>query len=144
MFLCAKHALPPMLAKGRGSIINLGSISAYTGQEVDGQSQWLYNVTKAAAVQLAVSLGTRYGPEGVRVNAVCPGVTATGMLRASAPGASDAEYAELWDSFARGSTPLNRAAKPEEVAAAIAFLASDDGSFVTATSLIVDGGFLGR
>jgi NAD(P)-dependent dehydrogenase (short-subunit alcohol dehydrogenase family) len=145
MVLCAKHSLPPMLAKRSGAIVNLGSISAFTGQEDDnGTSQYLYNVTKAAAVQLAISLGTRYAAEGVRVNAVCPGVTATGILRARTPEASDVEYQELWDSIARDSTPMKRAARPSEVAAAIAFLVSDDASFVTATSLMVDGGFLSR
>jgi NAD(P)-dependent dehydrogenase (short-subunit alcohol dehydrogenase family) len=145
MVLCIKHALPAMLAQHRGSIVNLGSISAYTGQEDDnGTSQYLYNMTKAAAVQLAISLGTRYGADGVRVNAVCPGVTATGILRSRAPDASEAEYTELWNSLARDSTPLRRAAHADEIAAAIAFLASDDASFVTATSLVVDGGFLAR
>ncbi len=145
MVLCAKHVIPEMLRRGRGSIVNLGSISAFTGQEDDaGTSQYLYNITKAAAVQLAVSLGTRYAAKGIRVNAVCPGVTRTGILRGRMPDASEAEYRALWEKIAQDSTPLGRAADPSEVASVIAFLCSDDASFVTATHILVDGGFLAR
>jgi NAD(P)-dependent dehydrogenase (short-subunit alcohol dehydrogenase family) len=145
MVLCSKHAIPAMVRQRRGAIVNLGSISSFTGQEDDdGVSQYLYNVSKAAAVQLAVSLATRHARDGIRVNAVCPGVTATGILRGRAPDASDEEYAALWDGIAKDSTPLGRAADPGEVAAAILFLVSDDASFVTGTHLVVDGGFLAQ
>jgi NAD(P)-dependent dehydrogenase (short-subunit alcohol dehydrogenase family) len=144
MVWCCKHVLPTMLQQGSGSIINLGSISSFTGQESDGTSMALYNLTKAAAVQLAVSLATRYGPQGIRANAVCPGVTKTRILKAGRPTLTDEEDAALWASFAEGSTPLMRPADPSEIAAAIAFLASDEASFVTGTPLIVDGGFLAR
>jgi meso-butanediol dehydrogenase / (S,S)-butanediol dehydrogenase / diacetyl reductase len=145
MVLCCKHVIPVMQRAGGGAIVNLGSISAFTGQEDDaGTSQYLYNMTKAAAVQLAVSLATRHARDGIRVNAVCPGVTRTGILRARWPDASDDEYRALWDGLAQDSTPLGRAAGPEEIASAIVFLASDDASFITGTRLMVDGGFLAR
>jgi NAD(P)-dependent dehydrogenase (short-subunit alcohol dehydrogenase family) len=145
MVLCCKHAIPAMLKQGRGAIVNLGSISAFTGQEDDhGTSQYLYNVTKAAAVQLAVSLATRYAKGGIRVNAVCPGVTRTGILRARVPNASEVEYRKLWEDIAKESTPLGRAADPSEVASVISFLCSDEASFVTGTHILVDGGFLAR
>ena len=132
MVLCCKHAIPEMLKRGRGAIVNLGSISAFTGQEDDnGTSQYLYNVTKAAAVQLAVSLATRYAAQ--RNSRQC------GLSRGDAnrypprrmPDASEAEYRALWDKIAKSSTPLGRAADPTEVASVIAFLCSDDASFVT-------------
>jgi NAD(P)-dependent dehydrogenase (short-subunit alcohol dehydrogenase family) len=101
----------------------------------------LYNITKAAAVHLATSIATRYGHDGIRANAVCPGVTRTDFLKAGNPQLTERKQDELWTSFAEG-TPLGRPANPSEIAAAIAFLASDDASFVTGASLIVDGGYL--
>jgi NAD(P)-dependent dehydrogenase (short-subunit alcohol dehydrogenase family) len=142
--LCCKHAIPTMLEKQHGAIVNLGSISAFTGQEVSGVSQYLYNMTKAALVQLSISLATRYGAERIRVNAVCPGPIATGILRPRAPDLTEDEYRAMWEEIGRESTALERAADPSEVAAAIAFLASDDASYVTGTCLAVDGGYLAR
>ncbi len=143
MFLCSKHAIPEMVKQGSGSIVNLASISSFVGQEMEGQSTYLYNVTKAGAQQLAVSLATRYAADGVRVNAVCPGATRTGQIRHENPNRSGEAEAAIWEG-AGGVTPLGRVAKPSEIAAAILFLASDESSFVTGSSLVVDGGYLAR
>lgn len=143
MFLCAKYVIPTMLEQQSGSIINLASISAYVGQEMEGQSTHLYNVTKAGAQQLAISLATRYAGDGIRVNAVCPGATRTEQIRhESAERSREAEDA-IWTG-AGGATPLGRVGQPSEIAAAILFLASDESSFVTGSSLVVDGGYLAR
>lgn len=84
-FLCCKRVIPAMQEQRSGSIINLSSISAFIGQEMGGQSSFAYNVTKAGARQLATSLATRYAAEGIRVNAVIPGVTRTKQIRHFVP-----------------------------------------------------------
>ena len=142
MIWCCKHSIPLMLKTGGGSIVNLASVSAFTGQEHEGESQWLYNLTKAAAVQLSVSLGTRYAAEGIRVNSVCPGVVQTNLV--TVPGATPKEHELMWRNSAAVTVPMGRPQQPEEIAAVIAFLASDDASIVTAAPLVADGGFLAR
>jgi NAD(P)-dependent dehydrogenase (short-subunit alcohol dehydrogenase family) len=87
MIWCCKHIIPTMLEQGSGSIINVGSISAFTGQENDGESQYLYNVSKAGVVQLSVSLATRYAAAGIRVNSICPDLVRTHLLDATLAGA---------------------------------------------------------
>ncbi|HLK87749.1 MAG TPA: SDR family oxidoreductase [Candidatus Binataceae bacterium] len=139
MFLCCKHVIPHMLARGRGSIVNLASISSFIGQEMEGASTFAYNITKAGALQLTKSLASRYAAEGIRVNCVCPGNVETNILKR----ASAAEAAEVWRQAAR-LEPMQRNAQPEEIASAILFLASDEASFVTGCPLLVDGGYLSR
>jgi NAD(P)-dependent dehydrogenase (short-subunit alcohol dehydrogenase family) len=143
MIWCCKHVLPSMVERRQGAIVNLGSVSAFTGQEHEGQSQWLYNMTKAAAVQLSISLGSRYAAEGIRVNALCPGVVRTRLVQEQF-GLSDAENEEMWNASGRKTVPQGRPSEPAELAAAILFLVSDDASVVTGTALIADGGFLSR
>ncbi len=128
-----------LLARGRGSIVNLASISSFIGQEMEGASTFAYNITKAGALQLTKSLASRYAAEGIRVNCVCPGNVETNILKR----ASAAEAAEVWRQAAR-LEPMQRNAQPEEIASAILFLASDEASFVTGCPLLVDGGYLSR
>jgi NAD(P)-dependent dehydrogenase (short-subunit alcohol dehydrogenase family) len=143
MFLCSKHVIPAMVRQQGGSIVNVASISSFVGQEMESQSTFLYNVTKAAVRQLATSLATRYAGDGIRVNSACPGATRTNQIANERAERSAAAEEAIWEGAA-GATPLGRVARPEEIAAAIAFLASDESSFVTGASLVVDGGYLSR
>jgi meso-butanediol dehydrogenase/(S,S)-butanediol dehydrogenase/diacetyl reductase len=144
MVLACKHVIPAMLERRDGSIVIVSSGSAFRGQEFDGVSTFAYNMTKAAVRQLAVSLATRYAAEGIRVNAIAPGVTRTRQLRHFLPGLSDQQEEAMFKGAAAATTPLGRYGQPEEVARAILFLASGDASFVTGATLAVDGGLLAR
>ena len=146
MFLCCKHVIPTMLEQGSGSIVNLASISAYIGQETEegGPSFFAYSVTKAAARQLATGLATRYAKNGIRVNAVAPGATRTRQVRHFLPDLSPEAEDAIWENAGAQGTPMGRVGRPAEIAAAIAFLASDEASFITGTTLAVDGGYLAR
>ena len=121
--------LPAMAAGGGGTVVLTASLAALRGNRDLG----VYPLTKAALVQLARDMAVRWGPEGVRVNAVAPGLIATGWERAIL---SDPERAER----RMRMTPLRRIGERREVAAAALFLASDAASFVTGQVLAVDGG----
>lgn len=144
MFLCCKHAIPVMQKQKSGAIVNLASISAFIAQEaeVGGPSFFAYSVTKAGARQLATALATRYAEDGIRVNAVAPGATRTQQVRHFMPQLSDAEEDAIWNNAGANGTPMRRVGRPEEIAAAIAFLVSDEASYITGTTLVVDGGYL--
>jgi 2-hydroxycyclohexanecarboxyl-CoA dehydrogenase len=131
---CCKAALPHIRAAGRGSIVNLSSVYGLTGRAGMGQ----YDATKAAVIGLTRTLAVEEAPHGIRVNAVCPGPTLTPfhIRRAAERGQTEAEVRAGGTSH----TLLKRWAEPREVAYAILFLACDEASFVTGTSLVVDGG----
>ena len=134
VFLCCKHALPHMQARGRGSIINTASFVAVMGAAT---SQISYTASKGGVLAMSRELGVQFAREGIRVNALCPGPVNTPLLKELF--AKDPERA------ARRlvHVPVGRFAEPTEIAAAVAFLASDDASFITASTFLVDGGISG-
>ncbi len=132
-FLVCKHALPAMLERGRGSIVNVASVEGLEGSE--GGSA--YNASKGGVVLLTRNMAMDYGRRGVRVNAVCPGFIDTPMLRdVFAPPAIAELLPRVVDAH-----QLGRLGTPVEVANVALFLASDEASFVTGQAIAVDGGF---
>jgi NAD(P)-dependent dehydrogenase (short-subunit alcohol dehydrogenase family) len=134
VYLCCKHAITAMQQRGGGSIINTASFVAVMGSAT---SQISYTASKGGVLAMSRELGVQFAREGIRVNALCPGPVNTPLLKELF--ATDPERA------ARRlvHVPLGRFAEPEEIAAAVAFLASDDASFITASSFLVDGGISG-
>ncbi len=128
VFHGCRAAMPHLIAT-HGCIVNTASVSGLGGDR--GMS--LYNASKGAVVNLTRALAIDHGPDGVRVNAVCPTVTLTPM--ASSIHGNEATMQRVLERI-----PLGRVARPSDVAAAIAFLASDDAAFITGVSLPVDGG----
>jgi NAD(P)-dependent dehydrogenase (short-subunit alcohol dehydrogenase family) len=131
VYLCCKIGIPRLLAHGGGSVINTASFVAVLGSAT---SQISYTASKGGVLAMSRELGVQFARQGVRVNALCPGPVNTPLLQELF--AKDPERA------ARRlvHVPMGRFAEPEEIAAAAAFLASDDASFVTATTFLVDGG----
>ena len=134
VYLCCKAALPYMLEQKRGSIINTASFVAVMGAAT---SQISYSASKGGVLSMSRELGVQFAREGIRVNALCPGPVNTPLLQELF--ASDPERA------ARRlvHVPLGRFAEPEEMANAVLFLASDESSFITASTFLVDGGISG-
>ena len=134
VYLCCKAVLPHMLEQGRGSIINTASFVAVMGAAT---SQISYTASKGGVLAMTRELGVQFARDGVRVNALCPGPVNTPLLRELF--AKDPERA------ARRLVhiPMGRFAEAEEIANAVLFLASDESSFMTASTFLVDGGISG-
>jgi NAD(P)-dependent dehydrogenase (short-subunit alcohol dehydrogenase family) len=134
VFLGCKAVLPYMLAQGRGSIINTASFVATLGAAT---SQISYTASKGGVLAMTRELGVQFARQGVRVNALSPGPVATPLLMELF--ANDPERARR----RLVHVPVGRFAEPSEIASAVAFLGSDDASFITASNFLVDGGLTG-
>jgi len=131
VFLCCKHGIPQLIEAGGGSVINVASFVATMGAAV---SQVSYTASKGAVLALSRELGVEFADRGVRVNALCPGPVNTPLLEELF--AKDPERAAK----RLVHIPMGRFGEPHEIAKAALFLASDDSSFVTASTFLVDGG----
>jgi NAD(P)-dependent dehydrogenase (short-subunit alcohol dehydrogenase family) len=134
VFLCCKHGIPHLLQAGGGSVINTASFVAVLGAAT---SQISYTASKGGVLALSRELGVQFARRGVRVNALCPGPVDTPLLAEL--------YAKDLEQAARRlvHVPMGRFARAEEIANAVLFLASDESSFVTASTFLVDGGISG-
>lgn len=139
--LCVKHAAPVMAGGGGGSIVLIGSISGFVAQ----RGYLTYNTAKGAIANMTRCLALDLAPHRIRVNSVCPGTvwTANNAAIMKKKEGLDRAAADAHPAIG-GAHMLGRVADPEEIASAVAFLASDEASFVTAENLMVDGGYTAR
>ena len=136
MFLVAQAVANSMVSRGQGgAIINMSSTNGIAGEEDYAH----YNASKGAVLLLTKTMAVELGKNGIRVNALCPGYIRTPLNEAIAAGVGGEQFER---DYAAHRIPLRRAGLPEEVAAAYAFLASDDASFIHGTGLVIDGGQL--
>jgi NAD(P)-dependent dehydrogenase (short-subunit alcohol dehydrogenase family) len=133
VFLGMKTCADALKASGHGSVINISSIFGTSGGFGTSPA---YHAAKGAVRTLTKNVALRWATEGVRVNSIHPGFIRTPIL-------DQAEGTEVWDAMT-AMTPMGRLGEPEEIAAAVAYLASDDASFVTGLELYVDGGYIAR
>ncbi len=135
VYLCCKYGIPELIRNGGGSIINTASIGAFTCSVSPGlPSNSVYSTAKAGVVQLTRTIAWTYGRKGIRANAILPGVIETQLMR---PALANNEIQQALTN----QTPLGRIGRPEDVANLVLFLASDESSFITGASIVIDGGF---
>jgi NAD(P)-dependent dehydrogenase (short-subunit alcohol dehydrogenase family) len=133
VFLACKHVVPSMIARGGGNIVNVASVLGFVGDP----ELAAYCAAKGGVISLTKVAALTYGPQGIRVNCVCPGDVETPLVKAYFAGNADpaALRTSVYEKYA-----LRRIASPSEVADSIAFLASSESSFLTGSSLVIDGG----
>ena len=131
VYLCCKHGIPYLLERGGGSVINVASFVALMGAAT---SQISYSASKGAVLSMSRELGVQFARQGIRVNALCPGPVETPLLLRIF-GDDPAAYERR-----RIHLPMGRLAKPREIVNAALFLASDESSYVNASTFLVDGG----
>jgi NAD(P)-dependent dehydrogenase (short-subunit alcohol dehydrogenase family) len=129
VFLGMRAVIPSMAKNGGGSIVNIASVAALVG--LPGSLP--YQASKSAVLGLTRGAAAAYGRQGIRVNAICPGLIVTAMTESAATDAVETMKAQI---------PLRREGEPEEISAAVVFLASDESSYITGVALPVDGGFV--
>ena len=131
VFLCCKHGIPHLLERGGGSVVNVASFAALIGAAT---SQISYTASKGAVLSLTRELAVQFARQNVRVNALCPGTVDTPLLRGiwgDDPAAAQRRLVHI---------PMGRLAEPREIVNAALFLASDESSYVTGSTFVVDGG----
>jgi meso-butanediol dehydrogenase / (S,S)-butanediol dehydrogenase / diacetyl reductase len=129
-FLCCKHAIPSMIERGGGAIVNMGSVAGIVGL----RNRAAYCASKGAVIALTRALAVDHVKDGVRVNAVCPGTVDSPWVRRLVD-----EVGESLDDL-RARQPMGRLGGVDEIAAAVLYLASDQAAFVTGTAFVIDGG----
>ena len=131
---CMRHEIPRMLERGGGSIVNMSSVAGLVGFATTPA----YTASKHGVVGLTKTAALDYAEQGIRVNAVCPGVIDTEMVERFTGGQPEAEAAMV------ATEPVGRLGRPEEIADTVVWLCSDRSSFVTGQAIAVDGGFVAR
>lgn len=139
VYLCSRAVLPGMIARERGVIVNMGSVWGLAA----GASAAAYSASKGAILALTRSMAVDYARQGIRVNALCPGGVDTPMLERYAEALPNVSPSAARN-ILRMSHPIGRLADPIEIARGALFLACDDSSFMTGSSLVIDGGFLAK
>jgi len=134
VFLCSKHCISEMIKGGGGSIVNIGSEAGIVGIK----NQVAYNVSKGGIIALTKSTAVDFAAHNIRVNCVCPGTTETPLVKAAVERAPDPAAARRALEEVR---PANRLGRPEEIAAGILYLASDESPYATGSILSIDGGY---
>jgi NAD(P)-dependent dehydrogenase (short-subunit alcohol dehydrogenase family) len=132
--LLARAAIPVLRESGGGVIVNVSSEAGLVA--IPGQAA--YNISKAGLLMLTKSLAVDHAGDGIRAVSICPGTTRTALVEAAIASAPDPQEHERWLSSSR---PANRLGTPEEIAAAIVFVAGEEASFMTGTQLVIDGGY---